>query len=964
MKKSLNYLPLLPMLGLSASAFAAAPGPASIDWMESNYAIIEIDETASSYSNLITIKDYAEIPVSWSKYSGDTATSAKYLLNGTLIKEQALSSSGASQTGSVILQVDTGGQYELDVHLCNADGCTPASETKPVKVEDTDGSHMDPLVLNDGENNRPYDNKSDSVVGAYFVEWGVYGRKFPVDKVPAYNLTHILYGFIPICGPNDSLKTANSSGHNALLNSCQGQEDFTVTLHDIYAAVNKTESGQTFGDSYKGNFGQLMALKQAYPDLKIVPSIGGWTLSDPFYYFGDDAKRATFIASVKEFLKTWKFFDGVDIDWEFPGGGGANPNLGNRSTDGQTYHLLMQELRQMLDELELETGREYELTSAIGVGRSKLEVVDYGAVQQYMDYIFMMSYDFYGAWDTNKLGHQTGLYAPDFRPGDQQTQDFTVHGATQQLLAQGVSPSKLVVGAAMYGRGWSGVSGYDSTSHMTGQGTGAVEGTWEAGVVDYREIASHIASGSWDYYYDSTAQAPYIFNPTSGDLITYDNPRSVIAKGGYVQSQGLAGLFAWEIDADNGDILNAMHEGLGHGEGNNNRTPVANAGLDQTVTTPATIILDGSASSDPDGDALSYSWTQTAGSAVSLSDTAAASPSFDAAEVSATETLSFELTVSDGALSASDVVSVTLEPAQSSNTAPVANAGSDQQATSGDSVILSAASSSDADGDSLSYQWQQTGGTLVSLAGAAQAEAQFTAPTVSANETLTFMVTVSDGDKSDTDSVIVTVAPSGSNSAPVIEIASTASMAEKQSITLTANVSDADGDAVSVSWSVPSALSTSGINSDSVTITASEVSADTDYQLTVTADDGIDTTSATVMLTVTNTADGNTCDATDPNAANYPAWDAGTVYNAPDRVSYDNLVWEAQWWTQGNTPANDGGVWSLISDVEFPWNATTAYNGGDTVNHNDRRYEAKWWTQGEEPGVSNSWLDIGAASCQ
>ena len=74
-----------------------------------------------------------------------------------------------------------------------------------------------------------------------------------------------------------------------------------------------------------------------------------------------------FVASVKEFLQTWKFFDGVDIDWEFPGGQGANPSLGNPS-DGATYVVLMQELRAMLDELEAETGRQYELTSAISAG--------------------------------------------------------------------------------------------------------------------------------------------------------------------------------------------------------------------------------------------------------------------------------------------------------------------------------------------------------------------------------------------------------------------------------------------------------------------------------------------------------------------------------------------------------------------------------------------------------------------
>ncbi len=67
----------------------------------------------------------------------------------------------------------------------------------------------------------------------------------------------------------------------------------------------------------------------------------------------------------------------------------------------------------MLDELEAETGRKYELTSAIGVGRDKIEDVNYGQTVQYMDYIFAMIYDFYGGWN-NVLGQQTAQYCGSF----------------------------------------------------------------------------------------------------------------------------------------------------------------------------------------------------------------------------------------------------------------------------------------------------------------------------------------------------------------------------------------------------------------------------------------------------------------------------------------------------------------------------------------------------------------------
>ncbi|WP_248786240.1 glycosyl hydrolase family 18 protein, partial [Escherichia coli] len=102
------------------------------------------------------------------------------------------------------------------------------------------------------------------------------------DKVPVPNLTHLLYGFITICGGdgiNDSLKEIEGS-FQALQRSCSGREDFKVTIHDPWAALQKPQKGLTsWNEPYKGNFGQLMALKQARPDLKVLPSIGGWTLA-------------------------------------------------------------------------------------------------------------------------------------------------------------------------------------------------------------------------------------------------------------------------------------------------------------------------------------------------------------------------------------------------------------------------------------------------------------------------------------------------------------------------------------------------------------------------------------------------------------------------------------------------------------------------------------------------------------
>nr|WP_282557555.1 glycosyl hydrolase family 18 protein [Providencia burhodogranariea] len=538
-------------------SYAALPSKPTLSWGNTKFAIIEVNQNATAYNSLVTVKDAADVEVSWSLWSGDFGKTAKVLLDG----KEVWSAASTNASGSAKFKVYRGGKYQMQVALCNEDGCT-TSDAKEIIVADTDGSHLAPLREPLLEGNKAYNQSSGNVVAGYFVEWGVYGRKFPVDKIPAQNLTHILYGFIPICGGhgiNDSLKEIENS-FQSLQRSCAGREDFKVSIHDPWGALQMGQKGLTAWDEpYKGNFGQLMALKQAYPNLKILPSVGGWTLSDPFHFMGDKVKRDRFIGSVKEFLQTWKFFDGVDIDWEFPGGLGANSNLGS-DQDGETYVLLMKELRTMLDDLEVKTGRKYELTSAISAAKAKIDKVNYDIAQNSLDHIFLMNYDFYGAFDLNNLGHQAGLHAPSWKLDTA----YTAANGVNALLDQGVKPSKIVMGVAMYGRGWTGVNGYDNKIPFTGKATGPVKGTWEPGVVDYKQIKDSYMSGDWVYSYDKTAEAPYVFNAKTGDLISYDDERSVQAKGKYVLDNKLGGLFAWEIDADNGDILNKMNSSLGN----------------------------------------------------------------------------------------------------------------------------------------------------------------------------------------------------------------------------------------------------------------------------------------------------------------------------------------------------------------------------------------------------------------
>lgn len=173
-----------------------------------------------------------------------------------------------------------------------------------------------------------------------------------------------------------------------------------------------------------------------------------------------------------------------------------------------------------------------------------------------------------------------------------------------------------------------------------------------------------------------------------------------------------------------------------------NHPPTADAGDDVEALVGSVVELDGSGSSDPDGDALDYTWViidAPSGSAAALINAGFVDPQF-VPDLPGVYTVS--LVVGDGAAeSATDTVSIT---ATEQNGYPVANAGPDQTVTSGQTVYLDGSGSSDPEGDSLAYVWtlSKPGGSTASLSGSTSVAPTFVADVAG---TYTATLTVFDG---------------------------------------------------------------------------------------------------------------------------------------------------------------------------------------------------------------------------
>ena len=193
-----------------------------------------------------------------------------------------------------------------------------------------------------------------------------------------------------------------------------------------------------------------------------------------------------------------------------------------------------------------------------------------------------------------------------------------------------------------------------------------------------------------------------------------------------------------------------------------NVAPSANAGPDQSVDEQSIVTLDGTASTDTDGSIVSYEWMQLTGAGVSIADPTMASTTFDAPSLGTSENLTFSLTITDDrGVESTDEVTITVNNIAALNEAPLGDAGPAQTVASGDTVTLDGGFSTDSDGTIDSYSWAQLSGTpSVTLNAANTATPTFTAPTVTIDTVLSFIVTVTDNEGAIGDDFVeITITP-------------------------------------------------------------------------------------------------------------------------------------------------------------------------------------------------------------
>ncbi|XP_066255008.1 probable chitinase 2 [Euwallacea similis] len=360
------------------------------------------------------------------------------------------------------------------------------------------------------------------VVVCYIGTWAVYRPDkgaFTVENLDPSLCTHIIYSFAGLNPSEDSIK------------SLDPWQDLT----------------ENYG---KGGYQRITTLKLRYPHLKVSLAIGGWNEGSANYskLAAEPSRRSKFVSSSVDFIRKYNF-DGLDLDWEFPGKRGGSPD------DKLNFLLLVKELKAAFRKYNLL------LTAAFGAGKDTIDIAyDVEGLGVYLDFIHVMCYDYHGAWD-----QKTGANAP-LRSTDVLNVEFTIN----YMMKLGAPMNKLVLGVPLYGRTFilpEPIEPGSVRKPRLGMASTSVgfQGplTRESGFMGYNEICLEVKNKTapWRKYWDPESRTPFAVR--GAQLITYDDERSIFEKVQFAMENNLGGIMVWSVDTDDfhGDCTSSDEQG-------------------------------------------------------------------------------------------------------------------------------------------------------------------------------------------------------------------------------------------------------------------------------------------------------------------------------------------------------------------------------------------------------------------
>ena len=423
------------------------------------------------------------------------------------------------------------------------------------------------------------DTKDNKLV-VYYPNWSYYNKFMPDDLEPAASaITHINYSFV-----------------NVLIRD-----------NEVFFEYTDIQKDRILIEEFK-------KFKLKHPHIKILVSIGGWTLSEYFSQIAasEDYRKQFAQKAVALISKAHKQqdgsivapdFDGIDIDWEFPVSGGA-PNMKYDKNDKDNFVALLLETRRELDKCR--DCKDKLLTFAGPPSYLRIENFDLKKLNNIVDWVNIMAYDYHVASEQyNNFNAPLFPYpvksSKDSKDIEQQARKYNVAYTIFSYLKAGMSRDKIVCGIPFYGRsmtnfmfdsknkdGLFGIGDIDDPYARRGPSSRYIRPATNSdmakeldgkGIVSYSDInepdkdnkvrvTTRVLTGKWgenvfatrkqyNYKWNDYAKIPYLYtdgnnpdNISSNVFISYDNQRSIVEKVKYIKDKNLAGVMIWDITLD------------------------------------------------------------------------------------------------------------------------------------------------------------------------------------------------------------------------------------------------------------------------------------------------------------------------------------------------------------------------------------------------------------------------------